>query len=82
MELEYVNEIEMLKSKYFHGLLLEKIRDCNKERNKPLSKMEDIDETKLDDLIKLYSLIKDIDEKLKDVKIYYHKIFFKDFLTK
>ena len=81
MEFEYVNEIEMLKSKYFRGLLLEKIRDCNKERNEPLSKMEDIDETKLDDLIKLYSLIKDIDEKFLEAKIYYNK-YFCDILTK
>ena len=76
-----MNEIEMLKSKYFRGLLLEKIRDCNKERNEPLSKMEDIDEIKLDDLIKLYSLIKDIDEKFLEAKIYYKK-YFSDILTK
>ena len=38
MEFEYVNEIEILKSRYFRSLLLEKISDYNKESNKPLSK--------------------------------------------
>ena len=43
--------------------------------------MEDIVETKLNDLIKLYYLINDIDEKFLEAKKYYNK-YFSDILTK
>ena len=104
MEMEYVNEMEMLKSGYFRNLLREKITEClneEREKNKKLDKMlfdleiqkfilfKDKSKrgrplksfTKLEDLIKLYSMMKDIDENFTDIKSYYMK-YFDDVLTK
>ena len=98
MEMEYVNEMEMLKSGYFRGSLREKITEClneEREKNKKLDKMlfdleiqkfilfKDKSKrgrplksfTKLEDLIKLYSMMKDIDKKICGYKKLLYEIF-------
>ena len=46
------------------------LKDIKSKRGRPLKSL-----SKLEDLIKLYSILKDIDKKLSDVKSYYLKYF-------
>ena len=54
------------------------LKDIKSKRGRPLKAL-----SKLEDLIKLYSILKDIDKKISDVKSYYLKYFDdgKDFLS-
>ena len=61
---------EMEIEKFGHAL-----KDIKSERGRPLKSL-----SKLEDLIKLYSILKDIDKKLSDVKSYYFK-YFEDVLS-
>ena len=63
----FENEIEQ-----FNLFLKEK----KAKRGRPLKSF-----SKLEDLIKLHYMMKDIDKKLADIKIYYYK-YFDDVLTK
>ena len=46
------------------------LKDIKSKRGRPLKSL-----SKLEDLIKLYSILKDIDKKISDVKSYYFKYF-------
>ena len=46
------------------------IKDIKSKRGRPLKSL-----TKLEDLIKLYSSLMDIDKKISDIKSYYFKYF-------
>ena len=46
------------------------LKDTKSKRGRPLKSL-----SKLEDLIKLYSILKDIDKKFIDVKSYYFKYF-------
>ena len=87
MDDTYVNETEMLKSDYFRDLLREKIRDLiyeERKNNEQLDKILFNDEItkykrfkdkktnkKLEDLIELYVITKNIFKKYEDAKDYY-----------
>ena len=52
------------------------LKDKKSKRGRPLKSL-----SKLEDLIKLYSMMKDIDKKFVDIKSYYYK-YFDDVLNK